>query len=160
AALGTDLEWQQQHTRLLQRAVEWDKRKDSSLLLRGRDLDEAAEQLAANAGKEPRPTELQSHYVLASRKASSRRQRTLLGGVRVALAVSIGLAVVALLARNTANDRADVARSQALAAQADQALAGDPKGALSNAIRAVEKHETAEASDALRRAIVADTVDY
>ena len=35
----------------------------------------------ANAGKEPRPTELQQLYLHASRRAAARRQRALLGGV-------------------------------------------------------------------------------
>ena len=78
-ALDTDLAWAEVHTRLLVRAVEWDERRDSSLLLRGRDLEDAQEQLAANAGKEPVPTELQRAYVLASRRTSTRRQRVILG---------------------------------------------------------------------------------
>ena len=85
-ALDTDLEWSRAHTRLLVRAVEWDERKDASLLLRGRDLEEAERELAANAGNDPRPTELQQRYLHASRRAASRRQRALLGGVTAALA--------------------------------------------------------------------------
>ena len=42
AALDTDLDWKQAHTRLLTRATEWERgEKDSSFLLRGKDLREA-----------------------------------------------------------------------------------------------------------------------
>ena len=125
-ALDTDLAWARAHTRLLVRAVEWDTRKDNSLLLRGRDLAQAEQDLAANAAKEPTPTELQQRYVLASRRAASRRQRALLGGVTLALAVSVALGVVALLQRNTA-ERPRAHRTLASARrQAEGALATSP----------------------------------
>ncbi len=160
SALDTDLAWARAHTRLLVRAVDWDTRKDNSLLLRGRDLAQAERDLAANAAKEPTPTELQQRYVLASRRAASRRQRALLGGVLAALAVSVALGVVALLQRNTANDRARVARSQALAARAEGALATEPVNALADSVEAVETSPTSEARAALRRSILANPIEY
>lgn len=102
SALETDLAWAKAHTRLLVKAVEWDSRGDGSLLLRGADLREAEQSLAANAAKQPAPTELQQRYVLASRRAAARRQRLMLGSAGVAVAVSIGLGVLALLQRNDA----------------------------------------------------------
>ncbi len=159
-ALDTDLGWAEVHTRLLVRAVEWDERRDSSLLLRGRDLEDALQATAANAGKEPVPTELQREYLLASRRASSRRQRLVLGSVSLALAVSVGLGIVALVQRNLANDRARVARSQALAAQAVAALGSEPAAALADAVRAMETEPTPEARIALRRALLATPVAY
>lgn len=132
-ALDTDLEWARAHTRLVVRAVEWDRRRDGSLLLRGRDLEDAVQQLAAAGGKEPTPTELQKEYVLASRRAGKRRQRIVLGSVSLALVVSIALGIMALLQRNTANERARQARSQALAAEAVERLGRDPPSALARA---------------------------
>lgn len=159
-ALDTDLAWAEVHTRLLVRAVEWDERRDASLLLRGRDLEEALQKVTANAGKEPVPTELQREYLAASRGASRSRQRIILGSVSLALAVSVALGLVALLQRNLANERAQVARSQAFAAQAVAALDSDPAAALADAVRAVETHRTPEAGVALRRAILANPVAY
>ena len=159
-ALDTDLAWAEVHTRLLVRAVEWDERRDSSLLLRGRDLEDAQEQLAANAGKEPVPTELQRAYVLASRRTSTRRQRVILASVSLALVVSVSLGVVALLQRNLANERAEIARSQASAAQAVAALDSAPADALEEAVDAMETHRTPEARVALRRALLANPVAY
>ncbi|MGE5688931.1 MAG: TIR domain-containing protein [Pseudomonadota bacterium] len=159
-ALDTDLDWARAHTRLLVRAVEWDKRRDGSLLLRGRDLEEAVQQLAGNAGKEPVPTELQKEYVLESRRAGKRRQRIVLGSVSLALVVSVALGIVALLQRNTANERARQARSQALAAEAVERLERDPPAALARALQAFDTQRTPEARTALRRAILANPVDY
>ncbi|HEY3181908.1 MAG TPA: TIR domain-containing protein [Gaiellaceae bacterium] len=119
SALDTDLAWARAHTRLLVRAVEWEKRQDASLLLRGRDLAEAEQVLAANAGKEPTPTELQQRYLHESRRAASRRQRIVLGSVTVALLVSVALGVVALLQRNTAVRATSSASSLALTSVAD-----------------------------------------
>ena len=159
-ALDTDLAWAEVHTRLLVRAVEWDARRDSSLLLRGRDLESALQQIAANAGKEPVPTELQREYLFASRKASTRRQRVILGSILLALVVSVSLGIVALLQRNLANEKARIARSQAFAAQAVGALDSAPAAALADAISAMETHRTPEARVALRRAILANPVAY
>jgi WD40 repeat protein len=159
-ALDTDLAWAEVHTRLLVRAVEWDARRDSSLLLRGRDLEDALQELAANAGKEPVPTELQREYLSASRRASTMRQRVILGSVSLALVVSVSLGIVALLQRNLANERARIARSQAFAAQAFGALDSAPAAALADAVNAMETHRTPEARVALRQAILANPVAY
>ena len=155
SALDTDLEWARAHTRLLVRAVDWDTRQDSSLLLRGRDLKLAEQDLAANAAKEPVPTELQQRYVLASRRAASRRQRLMLGAVTVALLVSLALAVVAWQQRNTANDRAQIARSQGLAAQSLHVQSLDPRRGLALAARAEDTSATPQAEEALRTGLVA-----
>ena len=76
--MDTDLEWVKAHTRLTQRAVEWDKKnRNDSLLLRGDDLDEA-DQMLVQIGKKPELTELQAQYILTSRlKQEDDRQRQL-----------------------------------------------------------------------------------
>ena len=54
-ALDTDLDWKQDHTRLLTRAKEWEREeKDTSFLLRGRDLREAEQWMAKSGEKEPK----------------------------------------------------------------------------------------------------------
>jgi WD40 repeat protein len=159
-ALETDLAWSAAHTRLLVRAVEWDAERDRSLLMRGRDLEEAEQRLAANAGKAPVVTELQREYLLASRRASARRQRIILACVSLALLVSVVLGAIALLQRNEAIERAEIARSQALAAQATAALDTDQTRALADAVGAMETHRTPEARLALRRAILANPIAY
>ncbi len=95
--LNTDLEYVRAHTRLLVRAREWDSQhRDASYLLHGSDLLAAESWLAESGGKEPKPTEIQTQYVLASRRAASLRQRTVLAAVTVALTVTVILALAAL----------------------------------------------------------------
>jgi WD40 repeat protein len=99
-ALDTDLNWVRAHTRLLTRAIEWDANgRNNSFVLRGDDLRSAERWLAeAGAQKERQPTALQTEYIIASRKASARRQRITLGAVTFGFAVAIVLAVVAYFA--------------------------------------------------------------
>ena len=66
-ALDQDLDYVRTHTRLLVRALEWDRNtRDPSYLLRGADLDRANHYLAQGKDQEPRPTALHHQYVLAS----------------------------------------------------------------------------------------------
>ncbi len=75
-AVETDLEWVREHTRLLTRALEWKRRKrDSSLLLRGDDLEIAEAWMARSGIKKPAPNELQGQFILASRQDETSRQR-------------------------------------------------------------------------------------
>ncbi len=103
-ALDIDLDWVRAHTRLPVRAIEWDKKKrDASLMMRGRELRDAEEwQAKAATGKEPRPTELQGEYVLASRRAETRRQTVVLAGVTFGLIVAIVLSIFAIYQANVA----------------------------------------------------------
>ena len=135
--------------------------RDGSLLLRGRDLDRGrASSWRRTPPRSRRRRSSSSATFIASRRGASRRQRFLLGGVSLALAVSIALGVVAVLQRNTANERARIARSQTFAAEATQALATAPVTALADGVKAVETSGTPEAEVALRRAILANTIDY
>jgi WD40 repeat protein len=105
-ALDTDLNWKRAHTRLLVRAKEWEREaNDGSFLLRGKDLQEAEGWVAQGAERDPKPTALQSQYVVAGRRAATRRQRITLGAVTVAFAVAVVLAIMALGQRNIAQTR-------------------------------------------------------
>ena len=103
-ALDTDLDWVRAHTRLLTRAIEWEnKGKNKSFVLRGDDLRTAEQWLAqASTNKEPKPTALQTEYIIASRKAATRRQQITLGAVTLGFVVAIVLAIVAFFARQEA----------------------------------------------------------
>jgi hypothetical protein len=68
--IHTDYEWVRFHTDLLIKAKRWEQQpKDNSRLLRGKELQDA-EQQVANAGslKDPQPTILQRQYLLKSRE--------------------------------------------------------------------------------------------
>ena len=111
-AMDTDLEWIKIHTRIQVRALEWEKKnRSASFALRGEDLTEGEQFIASGANKNPVPTQLQSEYVLASRKDATRRQRITLTGVTVALVVSIALGIYAFI-------QAKISRAGELAALA------------------------------------------
>jgi len=155
SALETDLDWVSAHTRLLGRALEWEKEgREVSYLLRGRDLQEAEHWVASQSAKrDPQPTPLQLEYVLAARRAATRRQRILVGAALVAVAVSLGLALLALSQRNEARREARVALSRQLAAQANAERDVRPERSLALATRAATTAETDEARDALSRSL-------
>ncbi|HVE68355.1 MAG TPA: TIR domain-containing protein, partial [Solirubrobacteraceae bacterium] len=154
-AIDTDHDWVRDHTRLLGRAAEWDRGgRDRSLLLRGADLRHAEQELSAwREGAEPTPTALQRECVAASRRASGRRTRALLAGTAVALAASVLLGVLAILAREDAVEREREAESRALAVAGLLRVDADPEQATRLAIRAVRLGHTEEAEEALRRGV-------
>src|SRR5215218_2367772 len=155
SALDTDLEWVSAHTRLLGRALEWERKgRDGSYLLRGRDLADAERWVASQtAERDPQPTPLQLEYTLAGRRAATRRQRILVGAALVAVAVSLSLALLALFQRNEARREARIALSRQLAAEAIAARDNDPEESLALATRAATTAETEEALEALRRSL-------
>ncbi|MBW4690619.1 MAG: TIR domain-containing protein [Lyngbya sp. HA4199-MV5] len=71
-AINTDLDHVRTHTRLLERAIEWDgKERSHDLLLRGVELEAMMQWLTQDAEKEPKPTQLQRDYINDSRKAEA-----------------------------------------------------------------------------------------
>ncbi len=124
SALETDLAYVRAHTRLLVRAIEWDtKNRDDSLLLRGGDLSEAEAWLTTSRDKQPEPAPMHIEYITVSRRAESRRQRTLLAGVSVALIVSIGLALLSFLLYRQSEENREAAENNAAISEANALLA-------------------------------------
>jgi hypothetical protein len=74
-ALNSDLDWMREHTRLLQRATEWEASgRAQSRLLFGDSIGEA-KTWAANRPKDaPEPTTLHYEFIRASEEAEARRQ--------------------------------------------------------------------------------------
>src|SRR5687767_12656444 len=109
-AIDTDYAWVQAHRRLQVKALEWERgNKDHGFLLRGRDLEQAEQQISVNATKDPHPTEIQREYVLKSRQATDRQQRITTGVLTALIAVMLG--IIALLAQPYVEDA--IARAQA-----------------------------------------------
>ncbi len=157
--LDTHLEWVKAHTRLLTRAIEWENKGfDASLLLRGSDLRNAYEWLAqaAATNKEPKPTALQTQYVLASRKSEVKRQRIVLGSITIALITTIILALAALVQRNEAIYQRQSAQARQLAAQSDLIWNQDPSLLPLSTLLAIEslsRRPSLGGDQALRRAL-------
>ncbi|MEM1241482.1 MAG: TIR domain-containing protein [Cyanobacteria bacterium P01_H01_bin.26] len=98
--LDTDREHLETHTRLLGRALEWDRgSRDESLLLRGQNLESAEGWLVSNGDVEPKPTGLQQEYVRAGRAfqaAKDAADRKLRRGIRLgAVAATTGVLMAA-----------------------------------------------------------------
>jgi len=94
-AIATDLDWVEFHTRLLQRAHEWDgENRETGLLLSGAALTEAQvgiDTTGGNQSVDPVVAQIQREYVAES-AARQRRRRT------YAVAVGIALALIAIAA--------------------------------------------------------------
>ncbi len=122
-AINTDLNWVQQHTKLLGQATEWAvKNKNSSFLLHGTELQDAEHwqsEASKHANRHVLP--VQAEFISTSRLAADRRQRILLFGVSFALILSIVLSVLAFVARNEARVAQQAAQTnEALALQREQ----------------------------------------
>lgn len=93
-SLNLNLDHVKTHTRLLVKAVEWDKNsRDPSFLLQGTDLKAAAEWLMAAEVYQPLPTPLHNQYILESEKAEIQRQQAEIKRQRWTTA-AIGLALL------------------------------------------------------------------
>jgi hypothetical protein len=142
-AITVDLDWTREHTRLLVRAVEWDRKgRDGSFLLRGDELEKAEQWLAQGAVKEPRPTSLHTDYVIASRRAATRRQRVMLGATSFGLVVAITLALLAWWQRKIARDAQATAITEAKVRATAQVEAEHSR---STAVAEAEVRATAQA---------------
>ena len=128
-AVDTDLGWVRAHTRLLVRAAEWDRlERDASYSLRGRDLRDFETLQAEGTEKKPRLTRLQSEYLLASRRATTRRQQLTWGGATVAVVVASILGTFAWLQSQERARQAEIAGARRLVSQAE-VLRASPEAA-------------------------------
>lgn len=94
-ALDTNLVYVRNHTRLLVRALDWEREKrDDSLLLRGKDLVASEKWLQEGIDKTPAPTDLQVEYIKASRAFPQRRLK-----LRTVISGSVAVAIVILVFR-------------------------------------------------------------
>lgn len=134
-AINLDVDWLEEHRRLQVRALEWDRKKDPSLLLRGGDLRNARRMIAAAEHKNPTPSDLQKMYLEFSRR--SERIRTITW-ISAAFAILV-MVLLSLLALNQRN------KAQAFAVEADTQRAK----AVENAKRADDNARAALAQKAV-----------
>lgn len=154
-AIQTDLGWVQQHTRLLQRATEWDiKNRNKSYVLQGSDLEDGERWMTeSTAGEGRNVVPVQAEYISTSRRVAVQRQRNLTIGIGVALVVSVLMGVYAFMQRSVALENEKKAISSQLTAVANehiaatqQAIAEEQKKlADENAQRANAQRSAAEA---------------
>lgn len=121
SAVDTDLDWVRAHTRLLVRSTEWERKaREPSLALRGVDLKTAEQWLTEGPNKSPQPTELQTRYILESRRQAVRRRYLLLSGVSAAMIIAAALGTLFLLQREESGRQEAIAVSRRLAALAER----------------------------------------
>lgn len=124
AIVNTDLAWVRQHTRLRERALEWERaKKNPSFLLQGTDLRNAEQWLEGAGSKTPQPTALHIEYIQASRRVSTVKQRALLTYSAVGLVITLILAVVSFLFFLQARAAEGVAEAARVSAEANAATA-------------------------------------
>ena len=150
-AIELDFEWVAEHSRLQNRALDWERRKETSLLLRGRDLWTVRQKLKGADSKDPKPTDLQRTYVLHS----SRNERRTFFIYTVVSLVTIIMALLAYTAnvqRKLAEANAVIAEQNRVIAEQNQQLAeqksleaeANARKAEANARKAVVEKQTAE----------------
>ncbi len=117
--IRTDYEWLKYHTKLQLKALEWELYKDTSRLLRGRELQEAEQKLAnAVNQQDPQSTILQRQYLLSSRQ-NANNVRNIFAWSAVGIAIiMVLLFLAALFQRNNALQQAQIALARQLVAQA------------------------------------------
>lgn len=130
-AINIDVEWLKEHRRLQVRALDWDRQKNPSLLLRGSDLRNAARMVSNHETSDPKPSELQKLYIAFSRRAEQVLTITW-------VAVGLALFVLALLSY--------------VAFQGQQLAIAKEKEAQAARVEAEENREEADRNAAIARA--------
>ncbi|HIK45297.1 MAG TPA: DUF2610 domain-containing protein [Leptolyngbyaceae cyanobacterium M65_K2018_010] len=151
--INTDIDHKKTHTQLQVRAIEWQQQgRDGSLLLRGRNLEKAEQWLLQAAGKEPPPTPLQGDYIAASRRASTLRQRGLVGALGSLLALALTAGGLAFWQFGEARRALVIVEEQKEAAERARNAEADQRQI------AEEKQREAEAALALAEAARKETI--
>ena len=136
-AIELDLEWLTEHRRLQVRALEWHRKKEASLLLRGRDLRYARQMCVTGESKDPKPTSLLQTYLQHSARDEGRR-------IFLWLATGIAVLIMAILSIWAYR------LSQIASANAEQAKLNEIK-AQENAIKALDNEKEARRAEEIAR---------
>ncbi len=120
-SLEANYELASEHTRVLLRAIEWDKnQRNNSYLLKGAEIDKAERWQMKAIGKDPAPTELQSEHIFTSRKQQRKQHQQITAAIGALLALAVIAAVFAIFQARAARISAEIAHSNALASAALQ----------------------------------------
>lgn len=97
-ALNLDLAYTKHHTRLLVKALEWErKQRRDDLLLRGKDLEEAELWLTSSLQSQPEPAPTEQHitYIHKSREVEIANHRLVEAGEKAKRLVRVGTGILA-----------------------------------------------------------------
>jgi WD40 repeat protein len=148
-ALWTDHAWVKEHTRLSDRARQWQaKARDPSLLLRAAALRDAERWIDEKPAAAPTPSEDILELVLASRRDGQRRQRNLYTGAASVAALATFLATFGFMQWRTAVDNRENALRTDSILKAEQAnrftAGGDAATAVNIALDAVRDERSTD----------------
>jgi len=155
-AIEIDLDWVEEHNRLQSRALTWHRRKDSSLLLSGRDLRNARNMVLTAGKKDPIPTDLQKTFIQHSDQNERRKNILWVSGVFALVAMTI-LTLYAIQQSRLATDNAHRANDNAKEASKQADIASEKaKAALTSERQArkaqLDAEEQAKIAQAQRNA--------
>ncbi|MFN3492313.1 MAG: TIR domain-containing protein, partial [Anaerolineales bacterium] len=121
----TDFGWVSQHTRLLERAAEWNaKNRNDSYLLQGSYLEEAEKWMTESTADDNRQvTPLQAEYIRVSRENATRRQKNFTRTIGLAMAATFILFIASLIQWQRSVESAKLAQENALIAAANERIA-------------------------------------
>jgi WD40 repeat protein len=119
-ALGTDLSWLKDHTRLGEDAARWNENgRLGAMLLRGEEIAQAERWMLSRPREAPPPTELQTRYIMESRRGASRRRLAGLGTAAVVLLVVAILGTLYLVTQREAGRQQTIATARRLTSAAE-----------------------------------------
>jgi WD40 repeat protein len=142
-AITLNLEWVEEHRRLQVRALEWDRKKDPSLLLRGGDLRSARHMLATAEKNDPQPSQLQQTYIEYSIQ-DERRKTTLWIAAAAAILIMVLLSFTAVDQWRLASANEMIAQEQRQLAQENERLAVE-NARLANEAKVIAKAQRSAA---------------
>lgn len=142
--LNTDLEHLHTHTRLLNRALEWDKQgRDKSFSLVGRDLQAAHQWLGTHLLNDPKPLALHVEYIVSSEQVKVAQQKRIFIAIVTGFIITLFLAAFAEYQRRdavNAKNNADKSHIVALSALGKARLLKDDQlGSLLASVEAAKK---------------------
>jgi hypothetical protein len=154
--LDTDLDYWHRGAEIAERARQWKARaSDRSLLLRGKDLEDAQGWLLLGASRVPSPSPFQADFIDTSRRANTQRQRQTVAGLSGVSVVLLLLTLVAGVFAKVANDRGQLALSHQLSGQSNTVRLEQnrPDLALLYGIQGVQLNDNANTRDSLAAAL-------
>lgn len=152
--IETDYEWLKFHTELQVKALKWQRSdQEKSLLLRGKELEEAEKTVNTKNGLEPQLVNVQRRYLWESRQTTNRQRRWITIGLTVATLVMAGLAYWGSTSAVSESRQAATAQAASTLAIANEATAQTVSTlAIQNAEIAEEEKNRAEEQTQIARA--------
>ena len=150
-AMELDFKWVAEHTKLLEKTLDWHHGKTADYLLRGNELWQAQKAVDAAKGKEPKLMELQEKFLDVSAK-NERSRYIRVGIVAAVITLLAGLTIFALVQRSLAIANEKRATENAILANQQKAIAEENEDlALKN-----EKEARAAQLDAEKQKTIAE----